>query len=496
MVEEYLFFSNNPDTGDPMSYVLGIDAGTTGIRAGVYSLEGKLVAQSYTEFPSYYPHPGWVEQNAEDWWKSVVKACNTAVKLANGQDDIFAISVTNQRETIVPVSKTGTPLTRAIVWQDRRTVEEVRRIKSIMGEEISKITGLKPDPYFSLPKILWWMKNQPEIVEKTWKFMLVHDYLVYKLTGNVVTDYSNASRTMLMDLRKRKWSDKIAETFGVDLEKFPEIRNSGEVAGELKNREIDIRSGPIVAVGGGDQQCSALGQGVVEEGKIKSTTGTGTFMIAPVEKMYGGNIIYSAHVVPKIVAEVRIFTTGSLLEWVKKNFFQNETYDVLNAEAKVSGVGARGLMVFPFFSGAGCPHWNPEAKGTIYGLTLGHSRGDIARAVMESVAFEVKTNIDLMESLGIKIAELRLDGGAAKSALWNQIFADVTKKPCLVSEDVEATARGAAMLACLSAGLSLKYVLEKFVPRFTVILPSGIDYSEVYERYKKLRENILFSSNI
>lgn len=476
-----------------MGYVLGIDAGTTGIRTGIYSLEGELVAQSYTEFPSYYPHPGWVEQNAEDWWKSVVKACNSAVRLAKAEEEIFAISVTNQRETIVPISKSGTPLARAIVWQDRRTIEEVRRIKSIMGEEIFRITGLKPDPYFSLPKVLWWMRNNPEVVEKTWKFMLVHDYIVYKLTGNVVTDFSNASRTMLMDLRKRKWSEKIAETFGVDLDKFPEIRNSGEVAGELRNREIEIRSRPIVAVGGGDQQCSAFGQGVVETGKVKSTTGTGTFMIAPVEKMHGGELIYSSHVVPGLVAEVSIFTTGSLLEWVKRNFFPNESYEVLNAEAKASGVGARGLMLFPFFSGAGCPHWNPEAKGTIYGLTLGHSRGDIARAVMESVAFEVKTNVDLMESLGIKVSELRLDGGAAKSALWNQIFADVVKKPCLVSEDVEATARGAAMLACLSIGFSLKYLLEKFVPRFTLVQPSGIDYSEIYEKYRRIRSILLNS---
>ncbi|MEM4156525.1 MAG: FGGY-family carbohydrate kinase [Archaeoglobaceae archaeon] len=474
-----------------MSYVLGIDAGTTGIRAGVYSLQGKLVAQSCTEFPSYYPNPGWVEQNAEDWWKSVVKACNSAIKLANAENDIYAISVANQRETIVPISKSGTPLTRAIVWQDRRTVEEVKRIKSIMGEEIFKLTGLKPDPYFSLPKILWWMKNYPDVVEKTWKFMLVHDYIIYRLTGNTFTDFSNASRTMLMDLRKREWSDKIAETFGIDLDKLPEIKNSGEVAGDLRSREIEVRSRPVVAIGGGDQQCSALAQGVVEEGKIKSTTGTGTFMIAPVEKMHGGDLIYSAHVVPKVVAEVSIFTTGSLLEWVKRNFFPNDSYEVLNAEAKASGVGARGLMIFPFFSGAGCPHWNPEAKGSIYGLTLGHSRGDIARAVMESVAFEVKTNIELMESLGIKVNELRLDGGAARSQLWNQIFADAIKKPCLVSGDVEATARGAAMLACLSIGFSLKYVLEKFVPEFTTVLPSGIEYSEVYERYKKIREILL-----
>ncbi|MFN3384098.1 MAG: FGGY-family carbohydrate kinase [Archaeoglobaceae archaeon] len=474
-----------------MGYVLGIDAGTTGVRAGVYSFEGNLVAQSYVEFPSYYPNPGWVEQNAEDWWKSVVKSCNSAIKLANAENEVFAISVANQRETIVPISKEGTPLTKAIVWQDRRTVEEVRRISSIMGEEIFKITGLKPDPYFSLPKILWWMKNCSEIVEKTWKFMLVHDYIVFKLTGTPVTDFSNASRTMLMDLKRREWSEKIAETFGIDLDKFPEIISAGEEIGELKSNEIELRSKPIIAVGGGDQQCSALAQGVVEEGKVKSTTGTGTFMIAPVEKMHGGDLIYSAHVVPRIVAEVSIFTTGSLLEWVKRNFFPNDTYEVLNAEAKASGVGARGLMIFPFFTGAGCPHWRPEAKGAIYGLTLGHSRGDIARAVMESVAFEVRTNVEVMESLGIEVNELRLDGGAARSQLWNQIFADVLRKPCLVSGDVEATVRGAAMLACLSLDFSLKQVLEKFVPEFTTVVPSGVDYSGVYEKYRGIREILL-----
>ncbi|MEM4280393.1 MAG: FGGY-family carbohydrate kinase [Archaeoglobaceae archaeon] len=474
-----------------MGYVLGIDAGTTGIRAGIYSLEGELVTQSYVEFPSYYPNPGWVEQNAEDWWKSAVKACNSAIKFANAEDEILAISVANQRETIVPISKNGAPLAKAIVWQDRRTVEEVKRISSMMGKEIFKITGLKPDPYFSLPKILWWMRNCPEVVEKTWKFMLVHDYIIFKLSGNVVTDFSNASRTMLMDLKKRKWSEKIAETFGIALDKLPEIVSPGEAIGELKSKDIEVKSKPLIAVGGGDQQCSAFAQGVIEQGKIKSTTGTGTFMIAPVEKMYGGDLIYSAHVVPKIVAEVSIFTTGSLLEWIKRNFFPNDSYEVLNAEAKASGTGARGLMIFPFFTGAGCPHWIPEAKGAIYGLTLGHSRGDIARAVMESVAFEVRTNVEVMESLGIKVEELRLDGGAARSQLWNQIFADVLRKPCLVSRDVEATARGAAMLACLSLDFSLKQVLEKFVPQFTAVLPSGIDYCEIYEKYKKIREILL-----
>ncbi|MEM2176649.1 MAG: FGGY family carbohydrate kinase [Archaeoglobaceae archaeon] len=471
--------------------LLGIDAGTTGIRACIYSLDGKIISHSYVEFPSYYPKPGWVEQNAEEWWKSVVKACNEAIKIAKAEKEIEAIAVTNQRETIVPVAKNGVAIANAIVWQDRRSTEEVELIKSTFGEEISRITGLKPDPYFSLPKILWWMRNCPKVVENTWKFMLVHDYIVYKLTGDVLTDFSNASRTMLMDLENRKWSDKIASKFEIDLDKLPELGNSGEVIGELKSKEIKVNSSPIVVLGGGDQQCSALAQGVVEIGTLKSTTGTGTFMIAPVDKMRGGDIVYSAHVIKKIVAEVSIFTTGSLLEWVKRNFYGSEGYEVLNKEAAKSGVGARGLIIIPFFAGAGCPHWDSKARGAIFGLTLAHERGDIARAVMESVAFEVRTNIELMEKLGISVDEIRLDGGGARSEIWNQIFADVTKKRCLVSSDVEATVRGAAMLAALGLGMKLKDVLKNFVPEFKVINPSESEYEKIYEQYKKIRAIVL-----
>ncbi|WP_202318762.1 xylulokinase [Archaeoglobus neptunius] len=479
-------------------YVLGIDAGTTGVTVGVYDTEGNIVAKSYSEFETYYPKPGWVEQDAEHWWNSVLDACRQAVKIARAGDQVEAISIANQRETVVPVGKDGEAISRAIVWQDRRCREEVGMITREMGEErLAEITGLKPDPYFTLPKILWWARNKPEILKKAWKLMLVHDYLVYRLTGEVVTDHSNASRTMLLDLTTRKWSDEIASVFSIDLDLMPDLRASGEYVGETRGNvaeKLGIRGRPSVIVGGGDQQCSALAQGVVEEGKVKSTTGTGTFMVAPVERISEfGEIIYSAHVIPDVnVGEVSIFTTGSLLSWIKRSFYHGEGYDVLNVEAERSGAGARGLFVLPFFSGAGCPHWNSEAKGLIGGLTLAHTRGDIARAVMEAVAFEVRTNIEVMERGGIVVEELRLDGGAANSRLWNQIFADVTGKRCLVSSDVEATARGAAILA--AAGTEnfsgIFDALNSFIPDFSEVLPdeNGVRvYSEIYSEYVRVR---------
>ena len=479
-------------------HILGVDAGTTGVTVGVYDENGNLVAKSYSEFETYYPQPGWVEQDAEHWWNSIVDACRQAVKIAKATDTIAAIAVANQRETIVPVGRDGEPVSRAIVWQDRRCGEEVNLIKDRIGEKrVAEVTGLKPDPYFSLPKILWWMRHT-DVIEKSWKLMLVHDYIVYKLTGEVVTDYSNASRTMLLDLHSRKWCDEIAGEFNFDISLMPDLVNSGDVVGEIRGNvaeKLGISSNPVVVAGGGDQQCSALAQGVVDEGSVKSTTGTGTFMVAPVERIRDyGEIIYSAHVLPDVnVGEVSIFTTGSLLSWVKRAFYHGEGYDVINEEAEKSGRGARGIFILPFFSGAGCPHWNSEAKGAIFGLTLAHNRGDIARAVMESVAFEVRTNIEVMEKKGIKIDELRLDGGAANSKLWNRIFADVTKRKCLVSSDVEATARGAAILAASGSDnfSGIGDALKTFLPDFAEVEPSKDgteEYEEIYSRYVQIRD--------
>jgi sugar (pentulose or hexulose) kinase len=219
-------------------------------------------------------------------------------------------------------------------------------------------------------------------------------------------------------------------------------------------------------------------------------------MVAPVEerdRSRAGTILFSAHVVPDIdIGEVSIFTTGSLLAWVKRTFYGNEGYEVINREAAQSEPGARGIFLIPFFSGAGCPHWNAEAKGAIHGLTLAHTRGDVARAVMEAVAFEVRTNIEVMEKRGISVEELRLDGGAAKSELWNQIFADVCRRRCLVSKDVEATARGAAILAAIGLGTyTFDSAVESFTPAFTEVMPKPEmveRYSKIYEKYQFLRD--------
>ncbi|MHA2212745.1 MAG: xylulokinase, partial [Candidatus Thorarchaeota archaeon] len=316
--------------------VVAIDAGTTGVRSMIFDTAGIVINQAYEEFPSQFPHPSWVEQNASDWWAS---ACNTLriclSENAVNIEQIAAVSVTNQRETIVPVDSSGEPLRNAIVWQDRRTINQCNWIRSqLPPDDVYSITGLTVDPYFSAPKILWIKENEESVFENTDVFLLVHDYLLYKLTGRKVTDFSNASRTMLFDIEQERWSPRILESFGVPEEKLPEPVQSGTQIGELSRaaaNETGLALGTPVVAGGGDQQCAALGVGVVREGSIKATTGTGTFMLAHSDSKRLDpkiRVLCSRHVVPNsYVIEASMFTTGSALRWFRDNLGLQERMD-------------------------------------------------------------------------------------------------------------------------------------------------------------------------
>ncbi|MCK5389120.1 MAG: xylulose kinase, partial [Candidatus Thorarchaeota archaeon] len=244
--------------------VLAIDAGTTGVRSMFFDKSGNVVARAYSEFESVYPHPSWVEQRAESWWEKSCETIQHCIKEENiNPEQIVAIGVTNQRETVVPIDKDGAPLRNAIVWQDRRTVKQCQWIEEkTPPAQVYSITGLTIDPYFTAPKILWIRENEKAIYDKADKFLLVHDFLIYRLSGEIVTDYSNASRTLLFDIRECKWSDSILNSLGISEEKLPVPVQSGTSVGELNDRaarETGLKQGTPVIAGGGDQQCAALG---------------------------------------------------------------------------------------------------------------------------------------------------------------------------------------------------------------------------------------------
>jgi D-xylulose kinase len=490
--------------------VLAIDAGTTGVRSMFFKPTGEVVARAYKEFENHFPSPSWVEQEAEDWWRSTCHTIKSCFKSSSVSPDyVVGIGVTNQRETVVPIDEKGKPLRRAIVWQDRRTVPQCDRIKEQISEkDIYSTTGLTVDPYFTAPKILWIKDNQPDVFERTHKFLLVHDYIIYRLTGLTVTDYSNASRTMLFDLSKADWSTKLLEGFELPVEKLPSPVASGTRCGEVSEAaasESGLNPGTPVVAGGGDQQCAALGVGVVRAGSFKSTTGTGTFMLAfSEEKLLDSNrrVLCSRHVVPDaFVVEASMFTTGSALRWFRDQLGSVETaaakergldpYEVITEGADLIPPGSEGVIHIPHFAGAGAPYWNPHARGIFAGLALGHSRQHLIRAILEGVSYEIRTNLDVLRELGLPAEEVRVTGGAARSETWMQIQADVLGIPVIRTEMQEATALGAAILACKGVGIfkSVAEAAEEMVrplPPLTPIVKNSTMYERGFERYKHL----------
>ncbi|MEM4446357.1 MAG: xylulokinase [Candidatus Jordarchaeales archaeon] len=495
-----------------MEYLVAIDAGTIGCRTIVFDENGREIGRAYEEYPSLYPYPTWVEQRPDDWWRAVCNTVKGAISRAKIKaEEIAGISVTNQRETIVPVDENGKPLRNAIVWQDRRTIEECRKIKEVLGsEKVYEITGLTVDPYFSAPKILWIKENEKEIFDKTYKFMLVHDYILMKLTGEFVTDWSNASRTMLFNIKEFKWSREICDALEIPLEKLPRAEAPAKKIGEVTREASEatgLAVGTPVVTGGGDQQCGAVGIGVVREGRVKATTGTGTFILAysgkPVldKKM---RVLCSCHADPgKWVVEASIFTTGSIYRWfrdqlghvekVVAEILGEDPYNILNKEAEAVPPGSGGILVLPHFIGAGAPYWNPNSRGVIFGLALGHTRKHLIRALMEGVCFEIRKNIEVMREVGISINEMRITGGATRSDLWNQIQADIYNLPIVIGAVEEATALGAAILAGVGVGVykSISEAAERAVKIKEVKKPDATKrkvYDSLYSLHVELYE--------
>jgi D-xylulose kinase len=489
--------------------VVAIDAGTSGVRSIFFDSQGNVLSMTYREFNSSYPQPSWVEQDADLWWKTACMSLTTSISSDNiSTENIAAISVTNQRETVVPIDTKGNPLRPAIVWQDRRTTEQCDWIrKEISLKKIYQITGLTIDPYFTAPKILWIKQNEPDTFKNTDKFLLVHDFLLNRLTGQFLTDFSNASRTMLFDIERGEWSDNLLRDMGIPKEKLPTPIESGKVVGEVSNsaaQATGLKAGTPVVSGGGDQQCAALGVGVVREGAIKSTTGTGTFMLAYSNKRKlepKARLLCSRHVVPDaFVIEASMFTTGSALRWFRDHIATEERhvagdrgidpYEVITEAAESIPAGSEGVVHLPHFVGAGAPHWNPHARGVFGGLSLGHTRRHMMRSVLEGVSYDIRSNLDIMKKLGLPTNEMRVTGGAARSDVWMQIQADVLGIPVIRTQLEEATALGAAILACIGVGIfkSMTEAADEMVLQKDVLYPTPENrtvYNMGYEKYKE-----------
>ena len=442
-----------------MTAVLAIDAGTTGVRTRAVYDDGRPSISSSREFTQHFPRPGWVEHDAAEIWDAV--AATLADVAARTGDTIAAIGITNQRETVVAWDRrTGTPLARAIVWQDRRTAERCADLAPHLPL-VRRTTGLVLDPYFSGTKAAWLLENNDMPAVEHVAVGTVDAWLVWKLTDGreFATDPSNASRTMLFDIRSMSWSSEMCGLLGVPERTLPEVRPSSGRFGVTSSVPGLADGIPISGIAG-DQQAALFGQGCTTEGMAKNTYGTGSFVLLnvgtscpePTDGMLT-TVAWDLGSGPVYALEGSIFVTGAAVQWLRDGLgIISESSEIGPLAASVPDTG--GVYVVPAFTGLGSPWWDPYARGTIVGITRGTTRAHIARAVVESMVFQTRDAIDAMTSAGgVTLAELRVDGGASVMDMMLQHQADELGVPVLRPVDHETTALGAAYLAGLAEGV-------------------------------------------
>jgi len=452
--------------------ILCIDLGTTGCHAVIFDEKGQQISRSYQEYKSIYLPCRWIDHDPKTWLQAVKKTVKEAVKkIEYDKNCISAVAVTSQRATVIPVDKKGSPLDNAILWQDKRAIEETQQLINEYGtEKIYNITGLRVDPYFTLPKLLWLKKNKTEIYNHCFIFLPVQDFIIHFLTGEFKTDWTQASRTMLFNIDELRWDKDLIKSVGIDFNKLPEAVPPGSIISGVNRAasdELGLPKGIPVIAAGGDQQCAAIGLGVVKAGIVEVNTGTGSFVLVnrdkPVKDFNQRLICSASSIAGKWVLEAPIFTTGSIYRWFRDNIGQVsvknqiksriDAYQIMNSEAEKEPLGANGLLLVPHFAASAAPYWNPEARGILFGLSLGHKSSSIIRAILEGIAFEIQKNIGIMESYTEEIKEVRISGGLTRSEIFNQIQADIYGKTVIKTDYEDASILGAAAIAATTIGL-------------------------------------------
>ncbi|PVV03886.1 hypothetical protein BB560_001614 [Smittium megazygosporum] len=452
-----------------MSKLVGsIDQGTSSSRFLVFDVNGNVVTSHQIEYSNTFPQPGWVQKDPSDLLKSVLDSiegcCSELFKLGYSVKDIASVGITNQRETTVAWdSETGEPLTDAIIWSDTRTREVVQRlVAKDKDNKIPAICGLPITTYFSASKMIWMLENVESVKEAkekgTLRFGTVDSWLLYKLTGKHITDATNASRTMLMDIHTLKWSPEACEFFGIDGSSLPEIRSSSEVYGNILHGSL---TGVPIAGDLGDQQAATVGQLCFSPGEAKNTYGTGCFMLfntgtSPIFSKNGllTTVCYQLgpNEKPVYALEGSIAVAGSAIQWLRDKLGIISSAPEINVLAE-SVADNGGVYFVTAFSGLFAPYWRDDARGCIVGLTQYANRGHIARATLESVCFQTKAILDAMNAdSGANLTVLRVDGGMTNSDIAMQIQADLLGIDVLRPEMKETTAFGAAIAAGLAVG--------------------------------------------
>ena len=446
---------------------MAIDEGTTSTRAMIFDYEGHKVSASQKEFSQYFPQPGWVEHKAEEIWHAVqTTIANTIINSGIRPEQIKGIGITNQRETtVIWDRKTGKPIYNAIVWQSRQTTGLAEKLKADgYGEMIHKKTGLIIDPYFSATKIRWILDHVEGAQEKAEKgdllFGTIDSWLLWKLTDGEahITDYTNASRTMLFNIHDLKWDDDILELLNIPKKMLPEVRSNSEIYGYTKSYRFFGGEVPICGIAG-DQQAALVGQLAFKKGMVKNTYGTGSFIVMntgeePTESDNNllTTIAYGLDGKINYALEGSIFVSGSAIQWLRDSMKMVKTAEE-SEKAALASKSEDEVYVVPAFTGLGAPYWDSEARGAVFGVTRGTNKNDFIKATLQSLAYQTRDVVDTMQiDSGIEIPTLRVDGGASNNDYLLQFQADILGIKIERSQTLETTSMGAAFLAGLAVG--------------------------------------------
>jgi len=490
--------------------IIAHDLGTTGNKATLYDRDGALVGAAFHGYNTEYAHTGWAEQNPDDWWQAVCLSTRRLLSETGvAPDDIACITFSGQMMGAVALDREARPLRSAIIWADQRALAQERWIGERLSlDEVYRITGHRLSASYSLAKILWIRDNQPDIYAATHKFVHAKDAIVARLTGEFVTDPSDASSMNLYDLEAGEWSGVILDAVGLPADKLPQARPSTDVVGAVQAAvaaEIGVAAGTPVVIGGGDGACAAAGAGVIAAGSAYNYVGSSSWIALSTPKpIYDPEYrtFTFGHVIPDMFMPTGTMqAAGASYQWTRDqlSLFEKETaerlgispYELINLEIEQVPPGAEGLFFLPYLMGERSPRWNPLARGAFVGLTIRHTRAHLYRAVLEGVSMNLRVILDAFRAQGTAIEAMRLIGGGASGRIWNQIMADIYGMPVQrLAILEEATSMGAALVGGVGVGLYPGFdMIHQMNAVASTVMP-GAEAQAVYQRMMPVFERL------
>ncbi|HBL43868.1 MAG TPA: xylulokinase [Planctomycetaceae bacterium] len=498
-----------------MAGFLGVDVGTSGTKTLAMQEDGAILSSATVEYPLYSPHPGWSEQDPEDWWQATIKSIRKVLKSGKIKPaDVKGIGLSGQMHGSVFLNKNHEVIRPALLWNDQRTAAECVEIEQRAGGR-KKLIGMVANPAltgFTAPKILWLRNNEPRNFAKTVQVLLPKDYVRFRLTGEFATEVSDASGTLLLDVKQRKWSRPLLSKLELDESLLPEVYESEDVSGHLtadSARQLGLSAGVAVVGGGGDQAAGAIGNGIVKRGVISATMGTSGVVFAHSDEVQidpEGRVHTFCHAVrDKWHVMGVVLSAGGSLQWYRDQLCELQVaaakkqkvdpYQLITAQAAEAPAGSEGLFFLPYLTGERTPHADPYARAAWIGLSLRHGRAHLSRAVIEGATYAMRDSLEIIQELQIPVKEIRLSGGGARSPFWRQVQADIYGQKVVTINAEEGPAYGVALLAAAGTG-AYKDVVEACSATIRVVESTSVNskdkkvYNQAFPLYQKLYSSL------